>query len=149
MKPAKFDPRHYSRTKLVNLFSQHFHKYFLILFMAKWNDFVDLKTDLSTETLDGPYRSRTVGRFGMAAAIHFRLHFSEHRMLDPVFTGDQWTTLNVDRCKPNLHKSNPYTIQNVGRCTAGSRGEISHERGGETVSIVLLYEEFSVEHHLY
>ena len=76
MKPAKFDPRHYYGTKVVvSLFVQQFQKYFLILYMAEWNDFVGRKTALSTETLYGPYRSRTVGPLAMAAPIHFRLYF--------------------------------------------------------------------------
>ena len=43
--------------------------------MAKRNDFVGKKTALSTETLYGPYRSRTVDHSAMAAATHVRLHF--------------------------------------------------------------------------
>ena len=54
MKVAKFDPRHYQETKIVvNLFAQRFQNYFLILYMAKWNDFVGRKTTLSTEILYG------------------------------------------------------------------------------------------------
>ena len=63
------------RTKVVNLFAQLFKNYFLNLYMEKWSDFADRKTALSTVTLDGPYRSCTVGPLAMAAAIHFRLHF--------------------------------------------------------------------------
>ena len=62
MNSAKFDPRHYQETKVVaNLFALDFEKYFLILYMAKWNDFICRTTALSTETLYGTYRSRTVG----------------------------------------------------------------------------------------
>ena len=128
MKLAKFDPRHYKRTKVVNRFAQRFQKYFLIFCMAKWNDFVGPKTALSTETLYGPYRSRTVD---LTPLVYDPLHgkmerlcrskdcfinrnpvrtmqkshsrslsngrrnpllasFSEHGMLDPVFSRDQW-----------------------------------------------------------
>ena len=42
--------------------------------MAKWNDFIDRRTALSTDTLCGPHRNPAVGPIAMANTIHFLLH---------------------------------------------------------------------------
>ena len=77
MKPAKFDRAiTKGRKVVVNLFAQHFQKYFLVVHIAKSNYFVGRNTALSEKKKGHPpTENLIVGPTAMAAAIHFRLHF--------------------------------------------------------------------------